>query len=111
MLLVTGIHILQRDMDNIKSDTRQNLCFRNMVLATNVKDILDSQKEQCRISENHLQTEKLAKGNQTTAIALPWSCHTKRGARSAVTFRENRCEESKRQTEDPLSTTGAWKTE
>ena len=105
MLCAPDIHILQRDMDNIKRDTRQNLCFRNVVFATNAMDILDSQKEQCRSSENHLQTEKLAQGNQTTTIALPWSCHTERGARNAITFRKNRWEESKRQTEDPLPTT------
>ena len=98
-------------MDNIKSDTRQNLCFRNVVSATHAKDILDSQNEQCRSSENHLQTEKLAQGNQTTTIALPWSCYTERGARSAITFRKNRWEGSKRQTEDPLPTTVYWKTE
>ena len=53
MLCAPDIHILRRDMDNIKSDTRQHLCFRNVVFATNAKDILDSQKEQCRSSENH----------------------------------------------------------
>ena len=78
MLFAPDIHILQRDTDNIKKDTRQNLCFRNVVFATNPKGILDSQKEQCRSSENHLQTEKLAQGNQTTSIAHPWSCHTER---------------------------------
>ena len=110
-LRAPDIHILQRDMDKIKSHTRQNLCFRNVVLETNAKDTMDSQKEQCRSSENHLQTEKLAQGNQTTTIALPWSCHTERGARSAITFRKNRWEESKRQTENPPPTTVPQKTE
>ena len=80
MLCAPDLHILQRDMDNIKSDTRQNLCFRIVVFAMNATDILDSLKEQCRSSENHLQTEKLAQGNQTTTIALP----------CAITFRKNR---------------------
>ena len=110
MLCAPDIRILQRDLDNIKSDRRQNLCFRIVVFATNAKDILDSQKEHCRSSENTLQTEKLAQGNQTMTIALHWSCHTERGARSAITFRKNRWEESQRQKEDPLPTTVPWKT-
>ena len=89
----------------------KTLCFRKLVFATNAKDILDSQKEQCRSSENHLQTEKPAQWYQTTTIALPLSCHTEKGARSAITFRQTRWEESKRQTEDPLATTVSWKTE
>ena len=103
MLCAPDIQILQRDMDIIKSDTRQILCFRNVVLATNAKDIIDSQKEQCRSSENHLQAQKLAQGNQTMTIALPWSCHTERGARTAVTFRKNRWEEKTEANRGPYS--------
>ena len=110
LLSAPDIHILRQDTDNNKSDTRNR--FRNVVLATNAKDILDSQKKQCRNSENHLHTEKLAQGNQTTTIALPWPRHTERGARSAITFRKKRWEECKRQTQDPLSKrVVSWKTE
>ena len=111
IICAPDIHILQRDMDNIRSDTRQNLCFRNVVFATNAMDILGSQEKQSRSSESHLQTDKLGQGSQTTTIALPWSCHTEKGARSAIIFRKNRWEESKRQTEDSLPTTVPWKTE